>query len=819
MKLFLKYFMPKSDPKYVKEVFHHDGEKGSLSCYITVSTDVESESLNNLTKFIWNAISDEFIESEGAILPTLKECLRAGIAEASSLLRNDKELVEHGVNFEMTLLSIMDGNLYVAYVGEHDIFVFRGSEKISIGDLLRAHKVKAGSAALQSDDVIFVTDNDPGIEWENPSSLLLNLQIDNDNADNDYGMMFLSQTVDFDGLINGKQSNDLLSIEEPLESELGDDEGNDEGGDDSQNPDLEVGEEDEIESSNPSAYLNDFEENSLDETFPIENTDTIEHNLENKILHPDQVTILEKPILADKESVSDSSGRPSLNASEMAKNVKPVIQNGVVKGKELLNKGIEGVGYVYDKVADTIGKWTTRGLNSLEGNFGRKPWFKRLKALMSQTRIGDNNNNLGSIRLGATSEKNTRNRRVFTVVLIVLGIVVAIWGYNRSQQIKAENERHDAFIAYQTEVSGYLESAENQLKSDADAAAQELANAKQAYQSLEIDLELLNKEDQASYNDLGEKLVTLEDSLYDRTPISKGNGMELFVDANLSFGSRTSPTDIAIKKDQTLTEYLYVVDQGETAVFLIGTSSGQVTRVADNDNILEKPSYIDVGVDGAYVYDEEAGVIELPYSGDTAELMSPVALSGVGVSDFGHPEASEFAIFTSSDNAYVLASDQEAILKAQGLGGGSYGLPYTYLSNETLSTSEDIFGDFSIYVLTAGSDGLGIYIYDYNVGAIAKSSVAVSGLKQPFEDLTAGYTGESLDNYLYVFDRTGKRFLIFEKPNSTEDVHPNQMLFVKELVYRGDDSGVLSDVKDIVVDATESYMYVLDGSKVWKIPL
>lgn len=158
-------------------------------------------------------------------------------------------------------------------------------------------------------------------------------------------------------------------------------------------------------------------------------------------------------------------------------------------------------------------------------------------------------------------------------------------------------------------------------------------------------------------------------------------------------------------------------------------------------------------------------------------------------------------------------------MKAQGLGGNNYALPYTYLAEDTISSGEDIFGDFSIYILSAGSDGLGSYYYDYTQGRIVKSTTQVTGLRESYEDLTAGYTGESLTNHLYLFDRQGKRILILEKPDVLNNIHPDSFLFLRELVYRGDNDSVLGDVKDIVVDSAEENIYVLDGSKIWRIPL
>jgi hypothetical protein len=74
---------------------------------------------------------------------------------------------------------------------------------------------------------------------------------------------------------------------------------------------------------------------------------------------------------------------------------------------------------------------------------------------------------------------------------------------------------------------------------------------------------------------------------------------------------------------------------------------------------------------------------------------------------------------------------------------------------------------------------------------------------------------------LYVFDEKYKRILNFEKPKETvgDMLHPGEMVLMKQYVYRGEEDGVFDNVKGIVVDGAEEYMFVLDGQQVWQIKL
>jgi hypothetical protein len=214
------------------------------------------------------------------------------------------------------------------------------------------------------------------------------------------------------------------------------------------------------------------------------------------------------------------------------------------------------------------------------------------------------------------------------------------------------------------------------------------------------------------------------------------------------------------------------------------------------------------------------GVVKSAFD-DAGNNQDFVGLVGLGSEDLGTDSVSELAIFTQSDNAYLLSQSQNAVLKSNRTGSGGYGLPFTYISSETFSTATDIFGDISIYALTAGTTGLERYVFDSQTGQASALPVSIVDLSPEFENLTAGYTGASLDNKLYVFDAHEKRLIAFEKPKETagDPLHPNEMWLTQQYVYRGNRSDVFTDVKDIVVDFAEQYAYVLDGNRVWRVEL
>jgi hypothetical protein len=129
--------------------------------------------------------------------------------------------------------------------------------------------------------------------------------------------------------------------------------------------------------------------------------------------------------------------------------------------------------------------------------------------------------------------------------------------------------------------------------------------------------------------------------------------------------------------------------------------------------------------------------------------------------------------------------------------------------------------DLSVYVLTKDAPGLIRYSYDYVESKQTENPLTISGINGDLGDLTKGFTRSSLDEGLFVFDQTNKRFINFEKPQEGGGniVHPNEVILKKQYVYRGTKTDTWSNVKDFVVDSANSAMYILDGSVIWKVML
>jgi hypothetical protein len=234
----------------------------------------------------------------------------------------------------------------------------------------------------------------------------------------------------------------------------------------------------------------------------------------------------------------------------------------------------------------------------------------------------------------------------------------------------------------------------------------------------------------------------------------------------------------------------------------------------DNDELLESPEYLDYGNEGdIFVYDSGEGVLRAPVT--DSSWGSFEKLTGVGLNNIGIDNVGEFAVLTSTDNLYYLDTTNGRIVKSVNYGTGYSSTVVSAINDEKFVNANDFFADFSIYVLTSGNDG----VLRYSAGTYVPLSVV--GVNGDLGDLTCGDTAGSMDFAFYMFDATNRRILKFEKPRDSynDKLHPNELLLLNQYVYRGDDQDMWSDVKDIVIDQAQKYMYVLDGNNVWRIGL
>jgi len=449
--------------------------------------------------------------------------------------------------------------------------------------------------------------------------------------------------------------------------------------------------------------------------------------------------------------------------------------------------------------------------------FGNKKWFKKAVSKISEIKINTGTvKTMKGMKIDGYKVRDTRSRRIRIVVIGVAIIVLLALGINFT--IKARNASivHKQATEIFTNVENLIKKAENYLTSDKSTAEVSIYQAKNLLDGITSELSEKDSEIRAGYE---KKILDIEDSMYYRVGLADNDGkLSTFLDSRLAFGEGSNPSDIEIYTDGSGNRYLLITDKGLKSVYRVSLYDKSTEKLLDTGNLVKEPLYASMGNTGLFVFDEKAGVLKAPF--DSSKWFSTfVAISGLSRESIKPDKISEFIVLTESDNIYMLAQDESALLKSTFSYENRYGLYYKYITDDKFVNASDILADLSVYFLSSDSPYLIRYSYNYMEQTQKENPLTISGVDGELGILTKGYTTESLDDGLYVFDSTNRRFIRFEKPQEggTNIVHPNEVVLKEQFVYRGSKGGVWDNVKDLVVDISTGDMYILDGSTVWKI--
>lgn len=536
MDLFIKYFLPENKNSVYRRVFQNqvtldNGTKSQLFAYITMDSEVDTSYLSNVANFTWNSILDTYSEYNGAALQAVKRSLRSGIQKAQEVLKNNQEIVDKGIDFEVTILALVGGNMYVAFVGDHEVNLYRDETVNPVSQLLREHKVNAGSISVFPTDVISVSDESTDFTWDTPFALMTDLEESIDDDSLDMGVVFLSQSVDFDDLVNidsetspydllnsGDESLEDSALEEKIDENIAEDNKLDD------NPDVDLdGDSNE-------------KEHDDDENGEENGKEAIEKVTEKEKALKEINDKEEAEAKIDSESTSKNPKiQKALDIMQIAwvfiKKWTGIIWNALIK---LTNK----LSIIWGNIREYI-------LAVLAKSFGNKPWYKRLVANFSQSQLGKTPS-LGKIEVGGYKKKELQNKRGVIVILAFVAILVTVVGVNKTRQAKEIREIHETYLTYESSVNQLLDNAEDQLRSDQDAAIASLDEADNLIKSPTIDTSVISAEDSSALSDLKDRLLSIEDDLYNRVAVKEGQNMTKFMDGKLQLGPDTNPSDISI---------------------------------------------------------------------------------------------------------------------------------------------------------------------------------------------------------------------------------------------------------------------------------
>lgn len=508
---------------------------------------------------------------------------------------------------------------------------------------------------------------------------------------------------------------------------------------------------------------------------------------------PEKVEEIEEDLVEKKEF--------NIEHTKVKKDYKVVVKR--IFGK--IAVFVNGVGKFFGNFFASVGGFF-KNIFSKIGNFltsklGKKRWFKKYASKISEMRM---KKNLPNLKIDAYKTKNLRLQRFKVVILAVLGVFVIVAGYQYTRKQKSLRELHSQADEIFNEIESNLNSAQKKLSTDRSLAQTYVYTASNLFDTVP---DGLNEEYESKRVELENEVLGISDELNNRVVVEP----ESFVAV---FDEGTELADIKYLQDSNGNEWLLLTDSGNSAVHLVSVYSRETSQIPDNEGLLKTPKYIDIGKDkDIYVYDSSVGVLKAPISGTGWDKFN--TLTGVGIKNIKIDNVKEFGVYADTDNLYYLDSTNGRITKSVNYGSGYSSSTVISVDDSGLIGTNDFFADFSIYALSSGLEG----VHRYTAGE--PKPLSITGINEELGTLCCGDTSVSQDYGLYVFDSSNRKIVRFEKPKDSynDKLHPNELLLLKQYLYRGDKDEMWSDVKDIEVDTFEKYIYILDGNTVWRVGL
>lgn len=717
-----------------------------------VSSEVEIPG-DKLLKFAWDGIVDGFEYSK---IDSTNESLKLALTEATrrvkQLITNDPEIGNHGVDINFTIFVSNNGGIYIGLLGESDIFVYKKGRLVDIYEMLNSKKAKTAAVAIESGDLIFSSTK--GLLKENMQRL-----------------------------ISAKDREELIFTLEELGKEIGDDMG------------LVVltkeMEEKKVEIKNASISKNKDIEEVISRVKEPSNSDYVS---ESKVVKK----IFKTP--GDEKDLRDISSKIFKKFS--------FVKIGMRKILPVFGSFFKKAG---NKISGFFKGLSPRIKEKISLRLGKKRWFKRVSATVSQSTLGKKKGTeFKEFRIDGYKQRGTRLHRIKIATFVFLGIALVVAGIKFTIDQKEAREISKAANEVFVQVEELVKDAQSKIGTDRTGAETYIFRASSELSKLPKEL---SAKDAERYIELKGQVLGIEDSLYKKIRISISNGsIERYYDT-FNSNQDSKPEDIGIYRDANGNEYLVITDMGSKSVYTISLYDKKVTNVKDDNKVLSRPFKVYPRAQGIFVLDLDSGVLKAEST--DSEFKSFIKLSGLGIQSMGVKDVVEFAVLTDNQNAYLLDRGKKTLLKSVNYDGG-YSLASPYLSKEEYEFANDVFSDLSVYILTEAENG--VYRYISTGSGMVESPITLTGLDTPLKNPKSGFTVDSLNNGLFIFDSEDKRVLKFEKPiESGEKRHPNELLLLNQYIFEDENSW--KNVKDIVVDYKEQNLYILDGTTIWKVTL
>lgn len=112
----------------------------------------------NIAKFAWDGLVDGFEYSKA---DSTNEALKIALNEATrrikQLITNDKNISDHGVDINFSVFVSGSSGLYVGYLGDCDIYIYKKGKIVDIHEMLSKKGAKTAGLLLEEEDILLAS--------------------------------------------------------------------------------------------------------------------------------------------------------------------------------------------------------------------------------------------------------------------------------------------------------------------------------------------------------------------------------------------------------------------------------------------------------------------------------------------------------------------------------------------------------------------------------------------------------------------------------------------------------------------------------------
>ncbi len=763
--------------------------------FIEVKAENASDAAR-LAKLVWDGILEEYKKNE-RMKPSdaLKLALKYGEKTLKELIRKDKQFGTKGVDLNYALILFSENKIYATNFGETKIILTRGEKSLDVSEVIAQKSGDIVSTYMYSTDMVLVGTSKEivrimkrkKVDIESVAAVGVDA-IDKDSG----GVVLFAESIQYP--VKEEQEEEIVEVVEKTKVK-------------------EEQIEDQEEIRNNTA--DELSESSQEESRKDQEARIIG---EEKEANKEEVQDLQSLPDTDKDSPAESKKELAIARAKTAttavstfvKKNYPVVKDRVGK----IAAGIaEILGNAWEKIKAGVG-------SLLDNKFGRELWFKKFKQTISNITYRFNKRDVKGMKVDGYRRDDKKKKIIGYVIMSLIASLLLYTGYrwtaNRSM-IKEANEEISQDLL---EVEALILEAERTVMSDVSNSQNKLSEAQTLYSTIKS-REFIPDTMQLTLEEMEKRVLEADDKVSRKTVLTEDEkNIELFVVAKINFQDDTELQDIAYHRAASGAENLFLLDYGTNTLYKISLRNKSITKVPDPANLLTDPLNVRAHSTGVYILDRKEGVLRAMVD-DAGNAQNISRISGLEANKIDPDNIADFEVWSQERMFSLVPSDGRIYMYS--ISRGLYGQAVTRLDREYVVDGRDIFADeINVYGAFAGSDGLKRFKLDRNTNLWGEDNLSLEGVYPAMQNIKHGYASDK-NLYVYLYEEgavngfTGReenKIVMLTKPDDN-----GSMVMQKQYVYRGALDSVFSDVRNIVVDNSDNYAYVLDGENVWMIDL